>query len=245
MPPHPRPTRRRCAFPDCPSLSDPRAGGIVRHGRMRSRTGSRTRFLCRACGRTFCGRRGSAYYRLQTPRRTFDRFAELLSEGLSCAAIARLLDVAPGTISRWLARASKHAHEFADSFDRITPKEMQFDEISARPANHPGSPWIFNGIEVSTRYWAAAVVGRRSRRATRALVLQARQACKDLSKRVLITSDPFPYYENELRRGRPTTARTRFGTPLRGSCSEPRNGCGITSGSRRTQSGRTRPSSSA
>ncbi len=193
--------RRRCPFFDCPSHADPRLPGSVRHGFMRSRNGARLRLLCRTCGRTFCNRRGSVYYRLQTPRRTFDRFAELLSEGLSCAAIARVLDVAPGTISRWLARASKHAREFADTFDRITPTEMQFDEISARPANQPGSPWIFNGIEVSTRFWAAAVVGRRSRRATRAFVLQARQACAGFPNRVLITSDPFPYYEKEVRRG--------------------------------------------
>jgi IS1 family transposase len=169
---------------------------------MKSRHGSRLRLLCRTCGRTFCNRRGSAYYRLQTPRRTLDRFAALLAEGLSCASLARILDVCPGTISRWLARASKHARAFADEHDRIRkPVEMQFDEISARPANQPGSPWIFNGIEVSTRYWVAAVVGRRSRRTTRAFVLQARQACGDLSRNFLVTSDPFPYYERELRRG--------------------------------------------
>jgi hypothetical protein len=53
----------------------------------------------------------------------------------------------------------------------------------------------------ATCLWAAAVVGRRSRRATRAFVLQARQACAGFPKRVLITSDPFPYYEKEVRRG--------------------------------------------
>jgi hypothetical protein len=99
----PSPTpQRRCPFLDCPSHADPRARGIVRHGRMRSRTGSRRRFLCRACGRTFCGRRGSAYYRLQTPRKTFDRFAELLSEGLSCASLAPVLGglTAPSALER-------------------------------------------------------------------------------------------------------------------------------------------------
>jgi hypothetical protein len=158
--------------------------------------------LRRTCGRTFCSRRGSAYYRLQTPRRTFDHFAALIAEGLSCASLARVLGVCPGTISRWLARASRHARAFGDEHDRIrSPMEVQFDEISARPANQPGSPWVFNGIEVSTRYWAAALVGRRSRRATRAFVLQARQACRDVPRDVLVTSDPFPYYERELVRG--------------------------------------------
>jgi len=112
------------------------------------------------------------------------------------------MGVCPATISRWLARASRHARAFGDEHDRIRkPVEMQFDEISARPANQPGSPWVFNGIEVSTRYWAAALVGRRSRRTTRAFVLQARQACRDVPTDVLVTSDPFPYYERELERG--------------------------------------------
>ena len=197
-----RTPRRHCPFPDCPSHTEAHLRAIVRHGRMRSLTGSRLRLLCRACGRTFCNRRGSAYYRLQTPRRTFDRFAALLSEGLSCASLARVFDVCPATISRWLVRASKHARSFADEHDRIrSPFEVQLDEISARPANQPGSPWVFNGIEVSSRYWAAALVGRRSRRSTRAFVLQARQACERLPRSFLITSDPFPYYEQELKRG--------------------------------------------
>jgi hypothetical protein len=61
-------------------------------------------------------------------------------------------------------------------------------------------PWIFNGIEVSSRYWVAAQVGRRSRGSTRAFVLQARKACASLSQGILIASDPFPYYERELKR---------------------------------------------
>jgi IS30 family transposase len=77
----------------------------------------------------------------------------LLAEGLSCASLARVLGVCPGTISRWLARASRHARAFSDEHDRIRQLfEMQFDEISARPASQRGCPWVFNGIEVSTRY---------------------------------------------------------------------------------------------
>ena len=110
---------RRCPFPECPSHVIARPRGIVRHGVMKSRNGARVRMLCRTCGRTFCSRRGSAYYRLQTPRRVFDRFARLLVEGLSCASLARTLGVCPGTISRWLARASRHARAFSDEHDRI------------------------------------------------------------------------------------------------------------------------------
>ena len=74
---------RRCPFPDCPSHENFRSKGIVRHGYMKSRNGARLRLLCPACKRTFCNRRGTAYYRLRHPRRTFDQFASLLTEGLS------------------------------------------------------------------------------------------------------------------------------------------------------------------
>jgi hypothetical protein len=87
--------RRRCPFPECPSHDDARLKGVVRHSYLRSRNGARLRLLCRACGRTFCSRRGTAYYRLQHPRSTFDQFADLLAEGLSAASLSRALGVCP------------------------------------------------------------------------------------------------------------------------------------------------------
>jgi transposase-like protein len=192
---------RRCPFPECPSHDVVRSKGVVRHGFMRSRTGARLRLMCRTCGRTFCGRRGTAYYRLQHPRSTFDQFADLLTEGLSAASLSRALRVCPATISRWLARASKHAGAFAEQHDEIdAPFELQFDELSARPASQPKSPWIFTGIEVASRFWVASSVGRRNRRTTREFVLRARQSCGVLHKPILITSDPFPFYNREILR---------------------------------------------
>jgi IS1 family transposase len=168
---------------------------------MKSRHGARLRLLCRACGRTFCSRRGTAYYRLQHPRSTFDQFADLLTEGLSAASLSRALGVCPATILRWLARASKHAGAFGDEHDAVgDPLELQFDELSARPASEPRSPWIFTGIEVASRFWVASAVGRRNRRTTRRFVLRARQSCGTLGNAVLITSDPFPHYQREIER---------------------------------------------
>jgi IS1 family transposase len=79
-------------------------------------------------------------------------------------------------------------------------QEFLLDEISARPAAQPRSPWIFNALEVGSRYWAAAVVGRRTRRTTKAFVVQLRQACATIPMGLVITSDPFPYYLREIER---------------------------------------------
>jgi hypothetical protein len=73
---------RRCPFPECPSHDKARSKGVVRHGDMKRRTVARLWLMCRTCRRTFCGRRGTAYYRLQHPRSSFDQFAELPTEGL-------------------------------------------------------------------------------------------------------------------------------------------------------------------
>lgn len=197
---------RRCPFPECASHRLPDPKGIVRHGYMKSRAGARIRLLCRTCGRTFCSRRGTAYYRLQHPRRTFDEFATLLAEGLSLAALARALDVSPATISRWLDRASEHALAFSDEHGHVEEAtELQFDELSARPAAEASSPWVFTGIEVGTRFWVSAHVGKRSRRSTRAFTLRARLACVPSDAELLICSDPFEYYEREIQRAFPPT----------------------------------------
>lgn len=163
--PCPNSSRRPIVAAHSPSAShdDARLKGVVRHGYMTSRNGARLRLLCRACGRTFCSRRCTAYYRLQHPRSHFDQFADLLAEGLSAASLPRVLGVCPATISRWLRRAAAHAGAVSDEHDAVEePLELQFDELSARPASEPRSPWIFTGIEVSTRYWVASAVGRRS-----------------------------------------------------------------------------------
>jgi transposase-like protein len=69
---------------------------------------------------------------MRHPRSTFDQFADLLTEGLSAASLSRALGVCPATISRWLARASKHAGAFSDEHDAVEePLELQFDELSA------------------------------------------------------------------------------------------------------------------
>jgi hypothetical protein len=70
--------------------------------------------------------------------------------------------VCPGTITRWLARAAKHTQAFSEQFDRIRdPVEFQFDEISARPANHPGLP-----LELQFDRNLVTLLGGRARRPT-------------------------------------------------------------------------------
>lgn len=50
--------------------------------------------------------------------------------GSSRAAIARVNDVSPSTLRRWLARASEHARKFTDAAAReVTPDELPADGV--------------------------------------------------------------------------------------------------------------------
>ncbi len=80
----------RCTNPQCPLSGKACAGNIIRHGFYKTTLGKRRRYLCRICGKTFCLNVGTAYYRLQHRRTTFDEVASLSVEGLNKSAIARV-----------------------------------------------------------------------------------------------------------------------------------------------------------
>ncbi len=62
---------------------------IVRHGSFPGKTGRRTRFRCRTCGRTFSTKAGTAYEGIQRTKSHFDLVASLSVEGVNKFAIAR------------------------------------------------------------------------------------------------------------------------------------------------------------
>ena len=191
---------RRCPFPDCSSQRKGHAR-IVRHGRYRCRRGSRPRLLCRTCKRTFAPRRGTVYYRLRSSRGGFDLAMKLQVEGMPQASAARAASVCASTISRWRARAAAHAQAFENAHLVMdNPVELQLDELCARGKGSAQETWVYCGIEVSSRLWLAAQVGARTRRTTRLFLQAARAALGRVKVPVLVTTDPFIYYERELRR---------------------------------------------
>lgn len=89
-----------CPFSDCPSnVGQDLRQHVVRHSRLRTRKGVRSRLLCRRCQRTFLPSHGTPYHRMQRPRRAFDAAVLQLAEGASMAAIARCQGVATSTVS--------------------------------------------------------------------------------------------------------------------------------------------------
>jgi hypothetical protein len=151
------------------------------------------------CGRTFATRRGTVYFRLRSPRETFDLAMRLQVEGISQASAARAIGISPSTIVRWREGAAKHARAFeAEHLVVENPVELQFDELCARGKGSPQETWLYNGLEVWSRVWIAAHVGRRTKRSTRVFLRAAKGACRLVLHPVLVTTDPYVYYESQL-----------------------------------------------
>jgi hypothetical protein len=73
-----------CPNRDCAPSKEGKAGTIIiRHGFYKARWGKRRHYQCQTCGTTFCSTNGTAYYRLQHRRTTFDKVASLSVEGLN------------------------------------------------------------------------------------------------------------------------------------------------------------------
>jgi transposase-like protein len=191
-----------CPFRDCASnCGDDRRQHVVRHSRLRTRKGVRSRLLCRRCQRSFLPGLGTPYHRMQRPRRDFDSAIRLVAEGVSLAAIARSQGVATSTVSRWIDRAARHARAYEEQFARVDrPIELQLDELRSFGAVREMRTWVYNAIEVGSRFWLGSRVGTRTLRNTLLFARTLRSRCASLSAPFLVTSDEFKYYLPCLRR---------------------------------------------
>jgi len=105
-----RASRATCPFADCPSSNGHAPPKIHGHASHRTRCGSRRRRRCMVCSRTFSATTGTAYARNRRPKADFDRVVEMHSEGMTKAAIARVVKVSPGTVARWCHSSGYQSH---------------------------------------------------------------------------------------------------------------------------------------
>ena len=197
---HPR--EFACPFSDCPSnAGQDRRQHVVRHSRLRTRRGVRSRLLCRRCRRTFLPSHGTPYHRMQRPRRAFDAAILHLCEGASLAAVARCLGVATSTVSRWIERAARHARAWEEEHLVVkNPVELQLDELHSYGAAREVRSWVYNSIEVWTRAWMGSRVGTRTLRNTLLFARVVRSRCRSVAAPILVTTDEFKYYLPCLQR---------------------------------------------
>ena len=191
-----------CPYPECPSHSAARPARVVSYGAYRTKSGqSSPRWCCDCCKRTFGPTTGTPLARLRAPSGIYAHALQLGSEGLSKAAIARVLGSSPSTISRWIERAATHARIF--HVVKTVPSEVgeiQMDELAARGSDEVRAAWVYSAIEVFTRLWVAVRVSRRTLRNTRAFVREVMDTLARSRTCAIVTSDGMKYYEPSMRR---------------------------------------------
>jgi len=189
----------------CPNISCPLHGrlgkaNIVRHGFVTLRRCRHRRYRCTACTKTFCSTAGTPYHRLQCSRSAFDEVAAMSVEGVSKSSIARIKGISWNTVARWIERAAAAARRFNHFMTRAYElKELQADEIRTFLSHKARPIWVFSAIEVSSRLWPSAVIGRRSYRNARRLIRHVAHKAH-FNGPPFITTDGFPYYGAVIHR---------------------------------------------
>ena len=189
-----------CPNKKCNSHQGEENQNVVTHGFYRTRAGSRRRYRCRVCYKTFSSTKSTPYFRLQYPRSTFDEVAVMSVEGVNKSAISRVKSPAWNMVHRWLERAGESCRNYSNkTLKGFEIKELQADELCTFVGNKKKATWIFTAMEVWSRLWPATVVGRRSYWNTFELLGQVQKKSKG-NKRPLIVTDGFEFYEKAINK---------------------------------------------
>ena len=185
----------RCPNPNCERRGRAAAANVIRYGFARLKRGKRHRYLCKACGKTFCSTTGTPYHRIQRSRNTFDEVCHLSVEGVNKSVIARVKKLSWNTVDRWLARAAQFARRYHERMVQSVPvQELQADEIRSFIDQKRQPVYIITAIAVWSRMWLSHVLGRRSYRNILRLFRDVVSRA-NIEASVLITTDGFRPYD--------------------------------------------------
>lgn len=167
-------------------------------------------FRCTACGTIVEARAGTAYADIRTNLQTYERGAQLLAEGMSIRATARVLDVDKDTVCGWVRQVGEHcAGVAAYHFRQLHLTECQLDELWTfvykkeahltafeKLAGQYGDAWIWIAFDPVHKLVPVWVVGKRT-------LTNAQTLIKRLKNRLdghipFFTSDELPHYADAL-----------------------------------------------
>jgi len=171
------------------------------HGKVRARKGTQKRFRCPHCGRTRSANSGTVYHRLQHSKAKFDQAVTLSVEGVSQAAIARVVGVSVSTVRRWLQKAAEAATTFSDLHIRnLSPVELQADELKTFAGSRKNTKWVHTSMSVWSRLWATLHVGQRRLRDVEVHYRDLRSRVSMFHEPPLFVTDAFKYNEQVVKK---------------------------------------------
>jgi Homeodomain-like domain len=122
-------------------------------------------------------------------------------EGMSQAAIARVIGVSVSTIRRWLDRAAVFSREFNERHVRdLAAVELQADELRTYTTSKQRVRWVHASMSVWSRLWTSLHVGRRTYRDTLLHFRALRSRCSLYHLPPFLVTDAFKYNENAIKR---------------------------------------------
>ncbi len=114
--------------------------------------------------------------------------------------MARIKRMAWATVARWLESAATYAARFNDRMLKgFVIRELQADEIRTFAGVKKRVIWVLTTLEVWSRLWVSAVVGRRNFRNLKGVILNTLQR-GIVEHRFLFTTDGFEVYEWAAKR---------------------------------------------
>ena len=173
----PDPLTGQC--PHCGATADK----LAYHSRYTLKSGQTVRVIrCKQHKGTFCDRYGTAFYNLKTPEEKVQRAINQELEGLCPEAVARIEQVHPTTVQRWVDRAVEQARA-ADkqTITGVSTDNVELDELhSFAGAKHPdgrevdldqvGQHWVHCAMARESRLLLEVVVGPRNEESAMDLV---------------------------------------------------------------------------
>ncbi len=145
--------------PICTNATCSKTARVILHGFYKTKSGRCRRYRCTSCGKTFCSRKGTPYYRIQHRRSVFDEVVALSVEGVNKSAISRVKRVAWNTVDRWLEKAAMCCRRFNDeTIKDLRVPELQADEIRTFLGDKKNAVWIFATLDETP--WAARACRR-------------------------------------------------------------------------------------
>ncbi len=138
---------------------------------------------------------------MRHPAKLFDQVIALATEGNTRAGVARALGLSPGTVARWIEKASAHAQAFNElKVQKVEPVELQSDELKVLLSQKSRPLWAYTAIEVWSRLWTTTLVGKRTLRNTVLHFRDMNERCRKSGPRVLISTDAFKYNAGVIAR---------------------------------------------